>query len=349
MARTPITAAAMASTIRMPPSSTVLSSAPNAEMAKFLTPEGARSIAAWPTATAGAPCRAPSPETSCPTPMATAAVSTPAITPSHIRRRRAGPGPLPPDMSAPLWPATGPGRRCFHRAHSAIQWAAARSMDRSALELHGTSLVIVEYPACGRAGEVGVTHAEDPERPHTEGGVDGGIKEAHLDVRGVLGVHQVDDAGIRRLLRGHHAAGVGQQVLCLAGRHRTGEPERAVVPHAPDRHDVRPAVRPGARHPVVPGEGEPLGSPRPFEEPAALVRPGDAVPRHVGPACARELHGGMSTMCPVRWFGLSRRPAGLVITAVAERCSRATALAGGANVGAVKASPEAQLRLLELA
>ena len=52
----PTTAAYRASTTRMPPSSTVLSLAPNAEMAKFLTGGGVRSIAAWPTASTGELC-----------------------------------------------------------------------------------------------------------------------------------------------------------------------------------------------------------------------------------------------------------------------------------------------------
>ena len=52
----PTTAAYRASTTRMPPSSTVLSLAPNAEMAKSLTGVGVRSMAAWPTAITGELC-----------------------------------------------------------------------------------------------------------------------------------------------------------------------------------------------------------------------------------------------------------------------------------------------------
>jgi hypothetical protein len=66
----------------MPLTSTVLSLAPNAEIAKFFTGGGARSIAACPTTTAGEPWRAVRPDTSWPTPSATAAVSTPAIAPN---------------------------------------------------------------------------------------------------------------------------------------------------------------------------------------------------------------------------------------------------------------------------
>ena len=71
----------MASATRMPLTSAVLSFAPNAEIAKFFTGGGARSIAACPTTTAGEPCRALRPDTSWPTPRATAAVSTPAAAP----------------------------------------------------------------------------------------------------------------------------------------------------------------------------------------------------------------------------------------------------------------------------
>ena len=49
----PITAANTVSTIRMPVSSAVLSSAPNVEMAKSLTAGGVRSMDAWPTAITG--------------------------------------------------------------------------------------------------------------------------------------------------------------------------------------------------------------------------------------------------------------------------------------------------------
>ena len=62
--------------------SAILSLAPNTEIAKFFRGGGARSIAACPTATAGEPCRALRPDTSWPTPSATAAVSKPATAPS---------------------------------------------------------------------------------------------------------------------------------------------------------------------------------------------------------------------------------------------------------------------------
>ena len=71
----------------MPMSRAVLSLAPNTEIAKFFTGGGARSIAACPTTTAGEPCRTVSPETSWPTPRATAAVSTPAIAPNSTSCR----------------------------------------------------------------------------------------------------------------------------------------------------------------------------------------------------------------------------------------------------------------------
>ena len=81
-ARIPTTAAYRASTTRMPPSSTVLSWAPNAEMAKFLTGGGVRSMAAWPTASTGELCGTVSPAASCAAPIATAAASTPTTAPA---------------------------------------------------------------------------------------------------------------------------------------------------------------------------------------------------------------------------------------------------------------------------
>src|SRR5579859_1274917 len=77
-ARIPITAANPARTTRMPTTSAVLSLVPNVEMAKSLTGSGVRSMAAWPTARTGEACATVRPATSWPTPIATAAVSTPA-------------------------------------------------------------------------------------------------------------------------------------------------------------------------------------------------------------------------------------------------------------------------------
>ena len=48
----------------MPRTSTVLSSGPNAEMAKFFTAGGVWSMAALPTAATGDPCGRPIPATS---------------------------------------------------------------------------------------------------------------------------------------------------------------------------------------------------------------------------------------------------------------------------------------------
>src|SRR5947208_2444552 len=80
------------------------------------------------------------------------------------------------------------------------------------------------------------------------------------------------------------AAGVRGQVAHLPGARAAGEPQGAVVPHAPDRHDVRPPVWPDTRDPVVAGGGQPLHRPGPVQEPAAFGRSGDAVPRHDRPA-----------------------------------------------------------------
>src|SRR5579859_5403513 len=81
-ARIPITAANPARTTRMPTTSAVLSLVPNVEMAKSLTGSGVRSMAAWPTARTGEACATVRPATSWPTPIATAAVSTPATAPA---------------------------------------------------------------------------------------------------------------------------------------------------------------------------------------------------------------------------------------------------------------------------
>src|SRR5215469_1322671 len=81
MAATPISAANTASTTRMPATRTVLSLAPNAEMAKFLTGAGVASMAAPPTATTGEPTGPVIPATSWATPSATHAVIRPVATP----------------------------------------------------------------------------------------------------------------------------------------------------------------------------------------------------------------------------------------------------------------------------
>ena len=86
LAATPIRAAKMASTTRMPPTSTSLSSEPNSVMAKFFSHGGVKSICSCPTATTGDPLAPVRPATSCPTPSAVAAASRPAIAPSPARR-----------------------------------------------------------------------------------------------------------------------------------------------------------------------------------------------------------------------------------------------------------------------
>src|ERR1700742_563374 len=88
MAATPTTAAKTARTTRMPVTRTVLSLEPKFAMAKFLTGGGARLMAASPTTAQGAPWRTVRPETNWPTPMATAAVSTPTAAPYLACRRR---------------------------------------------------------------------------------------------------------------------------------------------------------------------------------------------------------------------------------------------------------------------
>src|SRR5262245_32098625 len=265
----PTTAAYPASTTRMPPSSTVLSALPNAEMAKFLTGGGVRSMAAWPTASTGEPCGAVRPAASCAAPMATAAESTPTTAPATAcgargwSSARAG-----ADLMAELisWrngagrrPSTLPVRRRFV------------SPAKIALLLP----LLLEGPACGRSGEVAGPHAEDAARPYSDGGVLGRVEEVHPVVRPVLGVHQVDypaqhrqcrryvrgaldDHRVGGVLGGDAAARVGGQVTDLSRAGAAGKPQRAVVPHAPDRHDVRLAVRPHRRDPVVARRRQPL-------------------------------------------------------------------------------------------
>src|SRR5215471_1778883 len=70
---------------------TVLSLAPNAEMAKFFTGAGVASMAAPPTATTGEPCGPVIPATSWATASATNAVIRPVATP----RARTRPGAAP--------------------------------------------------------------------------------------------------------------------------------------------------------------------------------------------------------------------------------------------------------------
>ncbi len=96
------------------------------------------------------------------------------------------------------------------------------------------------------------------------------------DPGGALDHHRVGG-----VLGGDAAPRVGGQVAGLAGAGAAAEPQHGVVPHAPDRHRVRPAVRPHARHPVVARRGEPLSRPGPGQQAAALGRP----PRCRIPAC----------------------------------------------------------------
>ena len=82
-AASPIHAAKIASTTRMPLTRTGLSLEPNAVIAKFLTPGGVKSIDMLPTATTGEPTEPVIPATSCATPTAAAPVSSPAISPGR--------------------------------------------------------------------------------------------------------------------------------------------------------------------------------------------------------------------------------------------------------------------------
>ena len=90
VAATPIRAAKIPSTTRMPLTRTSLSSEPNSLIAKFFSQGGVKSICNCPTATTGDPVAPVRPATSCPTPSAVPAASTPAIAPSPARRLAPG-------------------------------------------------------------------------------------------------------------------------------------------------------------------------------------------------------------------------------------------------------------------
>src|ERR1035438_10073218 len=86
MASAPITAANTARTTRTPLTRTSLSCDPNAEMAKFFTGGGVKSMAMLPTAATGEPCGLAIPATNWPTPTATKLVINPASTPRPVCR-----------------------------------------------------------------------------------------------------------------------------------------------------------------------------------------------------------------------------------------------------------------------
>jgi hypothetical protein len=86
MAAAPISAAKSASTTKMPLTRTSLSFEPKDVIAKSFRNGGVKSIDMLPTATTGEPSGPVNPATSCPTPIATAPVSSPAISPRLARR-----------------------------------------------------------------------------------------------------------------------------------------------------------------------------------------------------------------------------------------------------------------------
>ncbi len=77
-------AAKMASTMRIPPTSTPLSCAPKALIAKFLTGGGVKSIDSCPTATTGELSELISPATSWAMPRARPPARIPAMAPRRI-------------------------------------------------------------------------------------------------------------------------------------------------------------------------------------------------------------------------------------------------------------------------
>jgi len=99
----------------MPTSSAFLSLAPNVEMAKSLTGCGVRSIAAWPTASTGELCATVRPAASWATPIATAALSTPATAPASAL----GCGDWSLAVTGGRVMAGLAGRRCLHATRRA--------------------------------------------------------------------------------------------------------------------------------------------------------------------------------------------------------------------------------------
>src|ERR1035438_2982820 len=114
MASAPITAANTARTTRTPLTRTSLSCDPNAEMAKFFTGGGVKSMAMLPTAATGELCGLAKPDTSWPTLTATKPVINPASRPWPARRLLEG------ALTASIRSPSRSGVPCHGRPRSAI-------------------------------------------------------------------------------------------------------------------------------------------------------------------------------------------------------------------------------------
>ena len=143
-AATPITAAKIPSTTRMPLTRTSLSSEPNSLIAKFFSHGGVKSICSCPTATTGDPFAPVSPATSCPTPSAVAAASRPAIAPRPARRL--APGSLPP-------------RRFPFMSMSSIRYGRPQGLPRSLIRPRAR-----DPPMRFRRGPAAAAQAHGPRR-----------------------------------------------------------------------------------------------------------------------------------------------------------------------------------------
>src|SRR5712692_2015006 len=237
---------------------------------------------------------------------------------------------------------------CRRAAHPAVCPARARSG--------------IEGPPGRRASEIAMPHADHLPGAHGDGGIHRGVEEAGLDIRAVLAVHELNDALYARrlgddrcgaldndrvagILGADDAARVGLQVPDLARADPAGEHQITVVPHAPYRHRMGPAVGPDADHPVIARAAEPLDRPGPGQQAAAFLGALDTVAGHVRPTDAGDFHR-------TRFSALRQRPPGIPGPELPPSSGPPRGRhrpADRLTWASVKASPEEQLRLLELA
>src|SRR6266545_2641402 len=195
--------------------------------------------------------------------------------------------------------STGSTRAFLPAAHRMVSMLSVHTIDNPA----------GERPPGWRAVEVVMLEREGPARPDADRRVHRRVEEVDpivdLILRVAAGQERRDavqvgdhlggplqDDGIGGIFGRRRTVRVGAQVTDLPGAQAAGEPQRCLMPHRPDRHHVRPPVRPYSGDPVVPRGGQPLLRPRPRQEATALVRADNAVPRHVGPGRRRSGHAG---------------------------------------------------------
>ena len=135
----------------------------------------------------------------------------------------------------------------------------------------------------------------------------------------------VHDHRLLRVVGGHGAAGAGAQVARLAGPVRAGEPQPPGVPHRPDRHQVRRALRGHRGEPEIVRALQPLDRPGPGQQPGPLGGGQGAVAGHVGPRGDRFLHPYEASNRP----GQARHPADQALAAPAPNTFRRVAIRPG--------------------